>query len=84
VALDEVLLEVQCLDLVLRDDHLDLGDPLGQLPDRGARVGALLEVRADARPQRLGLADVEHVPLGVAKQVDARPRRQRFQLILEP
>ena len=56
VALDEVLLEVQRLDLVLGDDHLDVLDALGQLLDGRARVLALLKVRPDARAQGLGLA----------------------------
>ena len=43
---------------------------------------ALLEVRADARPQRLRLADVEDVAVRVPEQVDARLRRERLQLVL--
>ena len=38
VALDEVLLEVQRLDLVAGDDHLDVGDALGQLRLDRARL----------------------------------------------
>jgi len=48
VALDEVLLQVQRLYLGSGDDHLDVLDPLGELLDRRARVGRLLEVRAYA------------------------------------
>ena len=83
VAFDEVLLEMQGLHLVLGDDHLDVVDPLRQLPNRRPGVLRLLEVGANARPQRLGLADVEHVPGPVSKQVDTGLGRQRFQLILE-
>src|SRR5262249_50113627 len=32
----------------------------------------------------LGLADVEHLAAAVTEEVDARPSRQRFQLVLEP
>src|SRR5204862_7489007 len=84
VALDEVLLEVQSLHLVLGDDHLDVLDALGKLPDSGSGVEALLEVRAHARPERLGLSDVQHVALLVAEEIDARLRRQRPQPVLEP
>src|SRR5205085_8363810 len=83
VPLDEVLLEVERLHLGARDDHLDVGDAIRQLADRGARVAALLEVAADARPQRLGLADVEHLPALVAEEVDARRGRERSQLLFD-
>src|SRR5262249_61279839 len=42
VSLHEVLLEVERLDLVLRDDHLDGDNPLWPLPDRRPRRGTLL------------------------------------------
>jgi hypothetical protein len=84
VPLDEVLLEVERLDLVLGDDHLDVRHPLRQLPDRRARVGALLEVGAHARAQGLGLAHVEHIPGPIPEEVDPGQRGQGFQLIFEP
>ena len=85
VALDEVLLEVQCLDLARRDDRLDRLDPRGHVLDPLPRVArARLEVRADARPQRLRLADVQDVAPAVAEDVDARPSRQALQLALDP
>ena len=85
VALDEVLLEVERLDLAAGDDHLEVGDPRHELRDRGAAVAApRLEVGAHARPQRLRLADVEHVALLVPEEVDARLRgRKRLQLLLD-
>src|SRR5262249_58483500 len=83
VPFDEVLLEVERLGLVLRDDHLDVVHPLRKLLDRGAGVMSGLEIRPDPRPQRLRLPDVEHVPLLVAEQVDARPRRQAPELFFE-
>src|SRR5205085_9946649 len=43
----------------------------------------LLEVGADAGPQRFRLSDVEHVAAAVAEQVNARPRGQRLQLRFE-
>ena len=84
VALDEVLLEVQRLDLVLGDDHLDVLHSVGQLLDGRAGVLVLLKVRTDARAQGLGLAHVEDVPRLVPKEVDARLGRERFQLGFEP
>jgi hypothetical protein len=81
VALDEVLLEVERLDLGARHDHLQVGDPADEVRDRGPRVAASrLEVGADTRPQRLRLAHVEDVCLLVAKEVDARLGRQALQL----
>ena len=81
VPLDEVLLEVERLDLGAGDDHLEVGDPRDEVGDRRAGVAAAgLEVRADARPQRLRLADVEDLAPLVAEEVDARLRRKRLQL----
>ena len=79
VALDEVLLEVQGLDLVAGDDHLDVRNPVGQLLDRRAGVRVGLEVRPDARAERLRLAHVEDLALGVLEDVDARLGRERLQ-----
>ena len=84
VPFDEVLLEVERLHLVLGHDHLDVVHPFRELLDRGSRVVARLEVRPHPRPQRLRLSDVEDVPFPVAEQVDARLRRERLQLLLEP
>src|SRR5581483_7620491 len=56
--LDEVLLEVQRLHLRRGDDRLDRLDTARHRPDARARVARpRLEVRADARPERLRLAD---------------------------
>jgi hypothetical protein len=72
---------VERLHLAAGDDHLEVGDARHEARDRGARVAPpLLEVRAHARPQRLRLADVEHVAAVVAEQVDARLGGQSFQL----
>ena len=74
VALDEVLLEVQRLDLGPGDDHLEVGDPRDHPADPRPGVAALLEVAPHARPERLRLADVEDLLVRVAEQVDARLR----------
>ena len=83
VALDEVLLEVERLDLGPGDDHLEVGDSRDHPADPRPGVAALLEVAAHARPERLRLADIEDLPVRVAEQVDARLCRQRLQLGLE-
>ena len=84
VALDEVLLQVERFDLGRRHDHLEVLDSPDEVRDRGAGVAApRLEVRADAWPQRLRLADVEEVTLRVSEEIDARFRRQALQLGLE-
>jgi len=70
VALDEVLLGEQRLGLGGGDQELDVvgrRDHLGR-PWLGRGLG---EVRVHAFADRLGLADVEHAPLGVSEQVDA-------------
>jgi hypothetical protein len=82
VPLDEVLLEVVGLDLGLRDDHLDPLDALDQPVEPEPGVPAA-EVRPHARAERLRLADVEHVVLRVAEEVDARLRREPLQLLLD-
>ena len=61
VALDQVLLEMERLDLGRGDDHLDLLDALDQPVEPEPGVAAA-EVRAHAGPERLRLADVERRP----------------------
>ena len=84
VALDEVLLEVERLDLGAGDDHLEVGD-------RGRRAAPIpcrvsperWKYAPNAWPQRLRLADVQHLSRAVAKEVDARLRRQALELVLD-
>ena len=64
--------------LVAGDDHLDVGDAVRELRDRGAAVSAL-EVAAHARAQRLRLPDVQRLALFVAEDVHARLARKRRQ-----
>jgi hypothetical protein len=75
---------VERLDLVLSDDHLNVGNPLRQLPNRSTAVRALLKVGPHPRPQRFRFTDVQNIPTAIPKQVDPGPSRQRFQLILKP
>ena len=82
VALDERLLEMERLRLAAGDDHLEVGDPAGEVGDAAAALSGL-EVGAYAGPQRLGLADVEHLALGVTEEVDARLGGQGLQPRLE-
>src|SRR5262249_20208714 len=84
VALDEVLLEMERLDLAARYDRLDVGDAVDELVDAEPVVAAPgLEVLAHARTQRLGLADVKDVSPSGAEDVDARLRREAFQLVFD-
>ncbi len=83
VALDEVLLEMQRLDLVAGDDHLDVGDVRNELRLGRARLRRRLEVAAHAGPQRLRLPDVEHSAAVVAEQVDARALRKGLERFLD-
>ena len=84
MALDEVLLEVERLDLGLRDDGLDRLDPVGHLADPLPCVARpFLEIGTNTWSQRLRLPDVQDCPSGVPKQVDARLLRDPFELILD-
>src|SRR5206468_5399971 len=83
VPLDQVLLEMQRLDLGVGDDHLDVGDAVRQLRDRRARVGARLEVAANAWAELLRLADVQDLPALVSEEVDTRLRGKRLELVFE-
>ena len=82
MALDQILFEVEGLDLGPGDDDLDVGDLLRQSSDGGAAVGGL-EVRAHARPQGLGLSDVEDTAFSVPEEVHARLRGQVFQFAFQ-
>src|SRR5262249_42050339 len=76
VALDEVLLEVERLDLGASDDRLDVGAAVDELVDAEPGVAAPgLEVLEHARTEGLRLADVEDVCPRGAEDVDARLRR---------
>src|SRR3954451_7620650 len=81
VLLDEVLLGQQRLGLGGDEDELDRVDRVDHLV--GAARDRIGEVAGDAFAQRLGLADVDDLALGVAEQVDARPVRQRLALLGE-
>jgi len=75
VALDQVLLQVEGLDLAVGDDRLDPRHAGDELVDPDAVVAAAcLEVLAHARAQGLCLPDVEHLVPLVAEQVDAGRR----------
>ena len=83
VPLDQVRLEDQGLELVGRDDVVEVGDVVDQRVGlRVARAGGL-EVGADAGPDGRRLADVDHLPLGVLVEVDARPVREALELLRE-
>src|SRR2546430_15972714 len=68
--MNESLLQVQRLRLVPRDDHLHVGDASEELSCARTDVPTL-EIAADARAQRLPLADVADLAALVAQQVDA-------------
>ena len=83
VLLHQRRLEDHRLELVGGDDVLKIAD----LPDQGVGLGVggarFLEVGAHAVPQGGGLADVDDLGLGVLVEVDARPRRDLVDLLLE-
>ncbi len=82
VPADQVLLQVERLRLGRGDDDLDPLHPLDHLLEPEARVAGA-EVRADARAQRLRLADVHDLVPRAAEEVDAGLRGQRLELRLD-
>ena len=58
-------------------------DHPGQPADLRPAVAAALEVGANARTQRLRLADVEDAAVGLTEQVDTGRRRKPFQLLFD-
>src|SRR5206468_1416570 len=67
----------------VRNDHLEVGDALGQLRDRRPSARARLKVATHPRPQGLRLADVEDLAARPSEEVDAGLRRKRFQLLFD-
>jgi hypothetical protein len=76
---------MQRLGLGGDEDELDRVDRVDHLvrPAGNADPTHPGEVAGHALLQRLGLADVDDLALGVAEQVDARPVRQRLALLGE-
>ena len=81
--LDPRVLQCQRLDLGVDDGPLHRRRGGDHLLRAGVQVGDVLEVRAESRAQRLGLAHVDDPALGVAKAVDPRLGRDlsRFRSI---
>ena len=71
VALDQRRFEHQRLRLVGGHDVVERLDLLGECAHLRLEAAAGAEVGADARPQALRLADVEHLGAGVLHDVDA-------------
>ena len=83
MALDQVLLEMERLDLVAGHDRLDLGHAPDEPSDPWTSVAATLEIAAHARAQRFRLAHVEDLAVFAVEEVDARGSRKRPQLLVE-
>src|SRR5207253_5610585 len=64
-------------------DVLEVGDLAHQRVGLGVARPGLLEVGADAAPQGAGLADIDHLRLGVAIEVDARSIGQALKLVVD-
>src|SRR5665811_1940905 len=69
--LDEVVFERQRLALVIDQDRGHVGRLAHQRVGFGLGNTRFQEIRAHAAPQRLGLADVDHLSGGVLELVDA-------------
>jgi hypothetical protein len=84
VLFDETVLEDRRFLLGGGDDGLEVADRLAKERDECARVSAaVLEVAADARPQALGLAHVQHFPVLVLEQVTTRAGRKALKLLCD-
>ena len=70
--LDQPGLHQQGVDLAVGGQELDVGHLVDPVADAAVAGGGLVEVRAGAAAQVLRLADVDHPPLGVLHQVEAR------------
>src|SRR5262245_56218489 len=77
---DQGGLQHQRLELVVGHDVLEVAD----LPDEGVRLriawACLLEIGADSRAQRGGLAHVDHLDLGILEEIDAWSLRKALEL----
>ncbi len=79
VLLDEVRLEQVRLRHRVGDDVLDVGD-LGHHPAYPSILrSARTEVRTHPAAEHIGLADVQHAPVGVLHEVDTRTCREAAQ-----
>jgi hypothetical protein len=77
VLLDQLVLEEQRLLDARGDDHLDVVDARYQKVHLLPTVSPRAKIGAYARPQALGLADVEDRPARAAEQIDAGLGRER-------
>ena len=82
VPLDHVAFEQQRLDVARRGDHLERPGERHHALQAGAQRGGL-GIGRDPLAQRLGLADVEHLALGIEHAVDAGRIRQARRLLLQ-
>ena len=83
VLADEIRLQHQGLELVVGHDVVEVGDLAHEGVGLRIAGACLLEVRADAAPQRGGLAYVQRLALGVAVEVDPRAIGQRGELLVQ-
>jgi hypothetical protein len=84
VALDQVVLEEECLDLVAHLDPLDVIRRLDHLAGTGLQRVRFGEVVREARPQVLRLAHVEDAPLRIDELVRTRRVRDRLRGAFHP
>ena len=62
---DQIVLERQCLVLVVDEDVVHIDGLAHQRSRLGVRLRSLQQIRAHPRPQILRLADVDHLIVGV-------------------
>jgi hypothetical protein len=80
--LDEIGLEQQRLRLTAHHDRVDVANAAHHLGLFGGWI-VRREMVAYARPERFGFADVQNSAPRVLEHVDAGPRRQMLQLLIE-
>ena len=76
--LDLAAFQHQCLELALRDDHIELKSVLDHFRHLGVMRHALAEILRDTRAQTLGLADIDDLAGLVADDIHSRQKRQHF------
>ena len=76
IFLDQIVLEKQSLRLARRYDRLEILKLPQQQPMLGTVAIVVGEVVAHPRAEALGLADVDHLPLGVLPEIHAGTFRQ--------
>jgi hypothetical protein len=81
IFLDQVRFEYQCVCFCRDDDRLEVGDVAHQMLRLEAEGMVAREVAAHARPQPLGLADVQDDSVSALPEIHSGAIRKMLQLL---